>query len=213
MPTVLIADDHAPLRAGVSETLLQAGFDVVAAVGTGPEAVDAALRERPAVALLDVHMPGGGVRAATEISAQLPETAIVMLTVSDDEVDLFAALRAGASGYLLKDMDPARLPAALTSVLDGEAALPGKLVSRLVEEVRTPGRTRVRLPRGREVDLTPREAEVVELLRVGKSSGEIAYQLGISDVTVRRHVSEIVKKLQVENRAVAVRLLREHPRG
>src|SRR6185436_9962129 len=104
--TVLIADDHAAARAGVRTALEHGGFVVCAEASDGPGAVDAALRERPDACLLDVHMPGGcGIEAAAEIAARLPGTAIAMLTVSADEEDLFAAIQAGAVGYLLKDVD------------------------------------------------------------------------------------------------------------
>ena len=111
--TVLIADDHPATRAGVRLALERGGFVVCAEVPDGPSAIEAALRERPDVCLLDINMPGNGIEATKAIVRQLPETAVVMLTVSRSDADLFDALRAGASGYLLKDTDPARLPHAL----------------------------------------------------------------------------------------------------
>jgi DNA-binding NarL/FixJ family response regulator len=207
---VVIADDHVPTRAGVRGSLEDAGFVVCADVGSGPAAVAAALRYDPDVCLLDVNMPGGGIEAAGEIAAALPNTQIVMLTASREDDDLFAALRAGASGYLLKDTDPDRLPFALRGVLSGEAALPRALVARVIEEFRDRGRRR-RLPvlRRLNVDLTDREWEVLELLREELSTKEIAQRLSISDVTVRRHVGTVLKKLQVKDRAAAARLLDE----
>ena len=208
--TVLLADDHAAVRAGIRLALAGEGFKVVAEASDGPGAVEAALRERPDIALLDVNMPGGGIKAAEEIVQLLPETTVVMLTVSRDDDDLFAALRAGASGYLLKDTDPTRLPFALRGVLDGEAALPRGLVARLIDEFRTRGkRRRLPLMRQRGVELTEREWEVLELLHDGLSTAAIAERLGISPVTVRRHVSEILKKLRVTSREEAVRLLED----
>ena len=109
---VVIADDHAPTRAGVQYALEADGCVVLAAVSDASKAVAAALEERPEVCLLDINMPGGGIRAASQITSALPDTAVVMLTASRDDEDLFDALRAGASGYLLKDMDPDRLAAA-----------------------------------------------------------------------------------------------------
>lgn len=208
--TVLLADDHAAVRAGIRLALAGEGFKVVAEASDGPGAVAAALRERPDIALLDVNMPGGGIKAAEEIVQLLPETTVVMLTVSRDDDDLFAALRAGASGYLLKDTDPTRLPFALRGVLDGEAALPRGLVARLIDEFRTRGkRRRLPLMRQRGIELTEREWEVLELLHDGLSTAAIAERLGISPVTVRRHVSEILKKLRVTSREEAVRLLED----
>jgi DNA-binding NarL/FixJ family response regulator len=183
------------------------GFTVVAEAADGPAAVEAALSERPAIALLDVNMPGSGIKAAEKISEALPETVVVMLTVSRDDDDLFAALRAGASGYLLKDTDPGRLPFALRGVLEGEAALPRGLVARLIEEFRTRGkRRRLPLMRQRGVELTEREWEVLEMLHEGLSTAQIAERMSISPVTVRRHVSEILKKLRVTSRAEAIKL-------
>ena len=206
----MIADDHPPTRAGVRHTLEGHGFKVCAEVGTATAAVEAALRERPDVCLLDIHMPGNGIRAAREIREQLPETAVVMLTVSRDDADLFDALMAGASGYLLKDMDPDRLAAALKGVLEGEAALPRHLVGRLVDEFRTrEGKRRLPIFKQRGTPLTSREWEVLQFLREGMSTAQIAKRLFVTPVTVRTHVSSVLKKLQVPDREAAVRLLDE----
>ena len=208
--TVLIADDHAPTRAGVRCALEDGGFQAVAEVNRGDAAVDAALRERPDVCVLDIHMPDGGIAAAARITERLPGTAVVMLTVSREDEDLFAALRAGALGYLLKDMDPGRLAAALRGVLSGEAALPRALVARVVEEFRTAERKpSVPLVERSGATLTAREWEVLELLREQLSTAQIAQRLGLSDVTVRRHVSSILAKLRVPDRRTMARLLAE----
>jgi len=209
--TVLIADDHAPTRAGVREALASDGFRVVAEVARGDAAVEMAIRERPDVCLLDINMPGGGIPAAARIGEQVPESAVVMLTASRDDADVFASLRAGARGYLLKDMNPARLSAALRGVLSGEAALPRTLVARVVAEFRAAER-RPMLPlvRRRGATLTSREWEVLELLREQLSTSAIAQRLGVSDVTVRRHVSSILAKLRVPDRRAMAKLLEEH---
>jgi DNA-binding NarL/FixJ family response regulator len=206
--SVLLADDHAAVRAGIRLALAGEGFHVVAEAADGPDAVQQAKEVKPDIALLDVNMPGSGIKAAEEIVQALPATVVVMLTVSRDDDDLFAALRAGASGYLLKDTDPGRLPFALRGVLDGEAALPRGLVARLIEEFRTRGkRRRLPLMRQRGVELTEREWEVLEFLHDGLSTIEIAERMTISPVTVRRHVSEILKKLRVTSREEAVELM------
>jgi DNA-binding NarL/FixJ family response regulator len=205
--TLLLADDHAAVRAGIRLALAGEGFTVVAEASDGPSAVELAKAEKPDIALLDVNMPGGGINAAEEIVQALPDTVVVMLTVSRDDDDLFAALRAGASGYLLKDTDPGRLPFALRGVLQGEAALPRGLVARLIDEFRTRGkRRRLPLMRQRGVELTEREWEVLELLHDGLSTAEIGARMSISPVTVRRHVSEILRKLRVSSRDEAIKL-------
>jgi DNA-binding NarL/FixJ family response regulator len=206
---VLLADDHPATRTGIRVALEEGGFDVCAEVGDAEEAIEGALREQPDLCLLDVRMPrGGGIRAAAEISERVPSAAIVMLTVSLEECDLFDSLRAGADGYLLKDTDPQRLPLALQGVLDGEAALPRTLATRVIEEFRSrDGRRRLLLERRHGTKLTAREWEVLEGLRQGRSTAEIGADLRVSPVTVRRHSSEIVRKLRVRDRAAAVRLI------
>lgn len=206
---VILADDHPPTRAGVRRALETTGWIVCAESGNANGAVDLAMEHRPDVALLDIHMPGGGVTAAEKISAALPDTAVVMLTVSRNDADLFSALRAGASGYLLKDIDPDRLGLALEGVLRGEAALPRNLVARLMEEFRGRGRRRMTLPNRKAVNLTSREWEVLELMGEGLRTAEIAERLQVSPVTVRTYVSAILRKLRVPDRAAAVKLLSE----
>lgn len=198
------------MRSSVRLTLEPAGFTICAEADTAAGAVEAALRERPDVCLLDIHMPGSGISAAAEITSQLSETAVIMLTVSRNDADLFDALRAGASGYLLKDIDPRRLPNALRGVLEGEAALPRALVARVIEEFRDRGQRRLPLLGKRGVGLTSREWEVLELLREGLSTADIAERLFVSRVTVRRHVGSLLKKLRVPDRKAAVELLQNH---
>lgn len=206
--TALIADDHGGARAGVRQVLeADGGFEVVAAVADGPSTVAAALEHLPDVCLIDVHMPGSGVEAAREITHRLAGTAVVMLSVSDTNADLFAALEAGAIGYLLKDMDPDRLPAAVRGALAGEAALPRVMVTRVLEELRGRGERRLALPGPRSVVLTKREWEVLELLRSGRTTAQVADALIVSPVTVRRHVSGILAKLRVPDRESALELV------
>ncbi|HVM21297.1 MAG TPA: response regulator transcription factor [Egibacteraceae bacterium] len=206
---VTLADDHPPTRAGIRRALETAGWEVCAESPDAKAAYEMAVAHRPDVVLLDIHMPGSGVAAAERISNELPDTSVVMLTVSRNDVDLFAALRAGASGYLLKDIDPDRLSPALEGVLRGEAALPRNLVARLMEEFRGRGRRRMTLPNRKAVNLTSREWEVLELMGQGLRTADIAERLQVSAVTVRTHVSSILRKLHVPDRAAAVKLLAE----
>jgi DNA-binding NarL/FixJ family response regulator len=206
---VLIADDHPPTRAGVRLALERAGFIICAEAWTAAGAVEGAMRERPDICLLDIHMPGSGIAAAAKIASSLPKTAIVMLTVSLEDEDLFAALRAGAVGYLLKTTDPERLPHALEGVMNGEAALPRSLVARLLAEFRdgSPRRRPAMAPGAQ--DLTEREWQVLELLGEGLTTAEIAKRLFISQATVRTHVASTLQKLHAPDRKAAVALLKQ----
>jgi DNA-binding NarL/FixJ family response regulator len=202
---VVIADDHPPTRAGVRLSLEEAGFVVCAEAATAAAAVEACLEHVPDVALLDIHMPGNGITAARQLAVSLPDTAVVMLTVSRDDVDLFEALRAGARGYLLKDIDPARLGPALQGVLDGEAALPRNLVARLMDEFRDRDASAARA-QGPLSKLTSREWDTLDLMRQGLTTAEIGERLFVSPVTVRTHVSAILRKLAVPDRQAAIEL-------
>lgn len=206
--TVLVADDHAPVRAGVRRALERHGITVCGEAADARSALQLALQLRPDVCLLDIRMPGGGINAARAIADNLPGTAVVMLTISQDDEDLFGALSAGASGYLLKDIDPDRLPDALEGVLRGEAALPRVLVARLVEAYHPHGRGhRLRVPARNAAELTRRECEVLALLREGRTTAEIAERLVVTPVTVRTHVAAILRKLGAGNRDEALRIV------
>ena len=207
MIRVVVADDHAPTRAGVRASLDGQGFEVVAEVASARTAVAAAIDLRPDVCLLDIHMPGSGIAAAGEISRRLPDCAVVMLTYSQDDDDLFDALRAGARGYLLKDMDPDRIGPALQGVLAGEGALPRTLVSKVLQEFQGRSRRKLFTRSQRPTQLTSREWEVMELLRDGLSTDDVAKRLFVAPGTVRVHVSSVLKKLQVPDRAAAFRAL------
>jgi DNA-binding NarL/FixJ family response regulator len=205
---VLVADDHARTRAMVRNALEESGdFEVCAEARDAGSAVTAAQETDPDVCLLDINMPGSGIAAAARITAARPETAVVMLTVSRQDEDLFDALRAGASGYLLKGLDEDAIGSALRKVLDGEATLPGSLVARLIEEFRDREHRRVALPEGPAARLTGREWDVLELMRKGASTQEISRRLFVSPTTVRSHVSSVLRKLGVANREAAISLL------
>jgi DNA-binding NarL/FixJ family response regulator len=208
---VVLADDHVPTRREIRLALEEdPRFEIRGEAGDASGAVDAAIRERPDVCLLDINMPGGGIAAAWEITARLPQVKVVMLTVSTDDRDLFAALKAGAAGYLLKGMGPSELPRALAGVVRGEAALAPSLVGRVITEFRDrSARRRTATAEGAEAQLTSREWQVLELLRHDLSTSEIARRLVLSPVTVRTHVNSILRKLRVPDREELVRQFRE----
>ena len=203
-PTVVIADDHPATRLGVRMALTRGGFEVVAEAADCDGAVAAALSRRPDVCLLDVCMPGGGIEAAQRITRARVGVAVVMLTVSQDSGDVLAALRAGAVGYLPKETRPDRLPAALSGVLAGEAALPRALMGRVLESLRDGGMPSTGPVRVGAATLSAREAEILKMLRSGLKTSDISRTLSLSPVTIRRHISSAVAKLGVADRAAAI---------
>jgi DNA-binding NarL/FixJ family response regulator len=208
---VVLADGEVATRMGVRRALEAGGMRVVAEASSASEAVAVAVANQCDVCLLGVRIPGGGILAAEQIRQALPGVKIVMLSASDRDEDLFGALRAGADGYLLKSTSGARLPHAIRGVVAGEAALPRELTARLIQEFRDRGRQR-RMPisvAGRDVELTSREYEVLELLREPQTTSQIANRLQISDVTVRRHISAVLHKLGVRDRRSAIELLEQ----
>jgi DNA-binding NarL/FixJ family response regulator len=207
---VLIADAGATTRAGIRIALEGHGFSVCAEPLDSAAAVEAAARERPDVCLIDVTLAGGGIETAEQIALQAPGATIVMLSAAPNEDDLFASVLAGARGFLPKDMDPARLPLALQGVMDGEAAVPRALVGRVLEEFRAMDRGRYAAELSRlGVELTLRESQILELLDRDLTTSQIADRLGISAVTVRRHVSELLRKLDAPSRDAALKIVRD----
>jgi DNA-binding NarL/FixJ family response regulator len=208
---VALADDHPMYRYGLTAVLEQAeGIEVVASVGDG-SALSAAVRElSPDVVLTDLSMPGlDGVAAITQLLGLRPELPILVLTMHEDDAHVFAALRAGARGYLVKGADGSEIVRAVHSVASGEAVYGGSVARRIVAFYS--GR-QVESPIARAFpDLTPREREVLELLAGGCRNHEIARRLGMSEKTVRNHVSQVLTKLQVPDRTAAA--LKAHESG
>ena len=204
---VLLADDHPSTRTGLRVILEAEGFEVCAEVGDAKAAVEAASETHPDICVLDVHMPGHGIAAAEKITTKLPETQVVMLTVSRDDEDLFGALRAGAVGYLLKDSDIEGLHLALRGVLDGEAAIPRELVTHIIEEFRNKSHRRTPLSHHGSARLTSREQEVLGFLQQGLGTAHIADHLFVSQATVRSHIASILKKFGVASRKEALDLV------
>lgn len=200
---VLVADDHALFRKGVTGLLRGAeGFSVVGEAQDGREAVAKALALRPDVVLMDVYMPGmDGLEAARRIKAALPSTMIVVLTVSEEDQKLFEALKAGAHGYLLKNVEPEELFRTLRGVVRGEAFVTPSMAFKILDEFTR----QVRAPKGTpSAGLSPREREVLELLTRGNVNKEIAVALEISENTVKNHLKSIMEKLHLENRVQVV---------
>ena len=197
---MLVADDHPVTRMGIRHALAGGGFVVCAEVGDAEAAVAAAVGENPDICLLDVRMPGSGLLAAERIAALVPGAAVVMISASSDDATVFAALRAGAVGFLVKDAVFGRLPEALLGVLNGEAAVPREMTARLIEEFRRGTRVR-RLPRlPSRVCLTGRETDVLELLLQGLGTAEISARLFLALATVRTHVAALLRKFGVKDR-------------
>jgi DNA-binding NarL/FixJ family response regulator len=211
---VLIADDHAPTRDDVRRALTKGGIEVCGEAADAAHAVQRALETTPDICLLDLRMPGSGVAAAWEISARLPMSKVVVLTVSDDDASLFSALRAGAVGYLVKDLDLSLLPRALQDVADGKAAIPRTLVARMVKQFHgSDPRFRSTIVSGElGARLTSREWEVLAALADGLSTREIGRRLELKQSGVRAHISAVVRKLGVADRQEAIAFFRDTTR-
>jgi DNA-binding NarL/FixJ family response regulator len=206
---ILLADDHALFRDGVASLLGAWGHEVVGQAADGPSAVVLTRELRPDLVFMDVAMPGGGIDATREITAEHPETAIVMLTASEAMDDLFAAIQAGARGYLLKNLDAAELHAMLDAIERGEAAITPAIAVRIMAELARPEHGGPPTPRGPD-SLTDREIDVLRLVVAGQRNKEIAAALGISENTVKFHLRNILDKLHAQSRAEAVaRAVRE----
>jgi DNA-binding NarL/FixJ family response regulator len=205
-PRVLLADADVPTRVGLRAALRQAGFAVVAEADDVDAAVAAAESAELDLVLVDVALPGDGIAALARLATLRPALRLVALTDSPSDEQLLAAVIAGASGYLGKHTSPVRLPDALRGVLAGEVALPRRHSQRLLDELRRRAAQRSTVAARAAAPLTNREWEVLELLADGHSTAEMARRLRISDVTVRRHVSALVAKLGVRDRAGAAEL-------
>jgi DNA-binding NarL/FixJ family response regulator len=205
---VLIADDHPLFRDGL-RTLLTAmpETEVVGEAATGEEAIAQARTLQPDVILMDLHMPGlNGIEATRLILHTSPHIGVLVLTMFEDDDSVFAAMRAGARGYLLKGADQVEIARALTVVSHGEAIFSSAIANRLTHYFATLGKTS---PPQAFPELTEREREILALIAQGWNNAEIAGRLVLSQKTVRNHVSNIFSKLQVADRAQAIIRARE----
>ncbi len=206
---ILLADDHALFRDGVASLLRAWGHVVVGQASDGDEATILVDQLQPELVLMDVRMPGSsGLDATRRITLAHPEVAIVMLTVSEDEDDLFEAIKAGARGYLLKNLEGAQLRSMLDVVARGEAAISPATAFRIIREFAH--RTAASEKAGGPDRLTEREVDVLELVTAGLRNKEIAARLGISENTAKFHLRNILEKLHAETRTeLATRAVRE----
>lgn len=200
---ILLVDDHPLFRKGVRSLLeARSGYAVIGEVSDGREAVEFTRASRPAVIFMDIDMPGmNGLEATRLIKHEFPKIHIVILTVSDYDSVLFDAIKAGASGYLLKNLEPDDLYATLEKIRDGEAVINGVLATKILREFSRLSDARDRL---KEIEpLSDREIEVLEQLVHGKDNKEIALALSIAPSTVKTHLQNIMEKLHLKNRIEA----------
>ena len=202
---VLVAADLDATRNGIRLALAEAAD--VSEADDADAAVDIAVRDRPDVCVVDFSPAGRGIRATAEITTRIPGATVVIMTDRIDEDEFLSAIQAGATGYVSQQIDPARLPHLIRDLMRGEAAVPRALVTRLLDEFRGRERRRLALRERRGVELTEREWQVVEALRQGMTTRQIAERLGIREVTVRRHISGVQHKVGVRTRSEVLGLL------
>jgi DNA-binding NarL/FixJ family response regulator len=203
---VLIADDQALFRRGLYVVLgTEDGIEVVAEAENGEEAIDKARELAPDVVLMDVRMPRvNGIEAARQIRGDVPTTKILMLTVSDEEDDLYEAIKAGANGYLLKEISVEEVAEAIRAVTQGQSLISPSMASKLLNEFNSLVKKAEEKQQFPAPALTAREVEVLRLVAKGMSNREIAEELYISENTVKNHVRNILEKLHLHNRMEAV---------
>ncbi len=203
---VVVVDDHAIVREGLRALLVAThGFELVASVGTGAEALRCAVADHPDVLVLDVNLPdASGIEIAHQVRRAAPHVGIVMLTMYDDEATVLAAMRAGAMGYVLKGADPDEVIRAIAAVASGSAILSPEVASRTLAAMA--GTRAEQVP---FATLTPREREVLNLIAAGLGNATIAARLDLSPRTVGNHVTSIFAKLNVATRAQAIVAARE----
>jgi DNA-binding NarL/FixJ family response regulator len=199
---VVLADDHVLFRKGMAALLKTCkNIEVVGEAGDGLEALEVARKTNPDVVLMDIHMPRcDGLEAIGLFKRDLPKIKIVMLTVSDDNQDLFKAIKSGAQGYLLKNLEPYQLYECLESISRGESPLSGVIAAKILQEFMHPTPAPDQELEENVEGLTPRETTILTLVAEGKTNKEIATELIISENTVKIHLRNILEKLHMKNR-------------
>ncbi len=201
-PRVLLVDDHALFRDGIASLLRAGGLEIVGQAGDGGDAVQQTRDLRPDLVLMDVNMPGvSGLDATRAIKTEMPGVKVVMLTVSDDDADLFEAIKSGADGYILKNTPGDDFSELLARLFEGEPAMSRGLASKILGELREGAASRQSA--SEEAALTEREIEVLQLAGEGAINREIAAALHLSESTVNYHMRNILSKLHFRNRTEA----------
>ena len=202
---ILIVDDHMLFRSGIKLALQRhEGFEVVGEAGDGLEGIKRAKQLKPDVVLLDLHMPGtSGLEALRVLVEDVPETQVVMLTVSEDAEDLLETLRAGARGYLLKNIDTEFLLESIRRAAHGESVMSPQMAHKLADSLRAPPRESTAVTDINPGKLSPREREIIVMLAHGASNKEIARVLNLSESTIKIHVQGILRKLNIAKRVQA----------
>jgi DNA-binding NarL/FixJ family response regulator len=204
--TVMVVDDHPDMREALQETLTHAGFEVVAEAADGEHAIRLADELLPDVVVMDLHMPGiGGIEATRRITSSSPRTHALVLTVSAEPSDVFQAMMAGASGYVLKESAPDVIVEGVRAAAIGESMISPRIASMMLDRVRSLSAPEADA-RTLRAELSEREIEVLQLLATGLSNDEIAARLFVSVNTVKKHVANILAKLHLENRIQAAGL-------
>ncbi len=203
-PRVLLVDDHDLFRTGLAKLLTEQGVHVIGEAPTGEAALRLVDELTPDVVIMDLNMPGlGGVDATREISASAPRTRVVVLTISEDDDDIVDAIMAGACGYLLKNSTVQELVAGISAAADGDSLISPQVGTKVLQQLRAQAGGVRRDTAAPRIELSERELDVLRLIAIGKDNAQIAQELFISPKTVKNHISNILMKLQIENRIQA----------
>ena len=203
-PRVLLVDDHDLFRTGLAKLLTEQGVHVIGEVASGDAALRLVDELSPDVVIMDLNMPGlTGVEATREISASTPRTRVVVLTISEDDDDIVDAVMAGACGYLLKNSTVQELVAGIAAASEGDSLISPQVGTKVLQQLRAQTTGLRRGADAPRVELSERELDVLRLIAIGKDNAQIAQELFISPKTVKNHISNILMKLQIENRIQA----------